>query len=70
MEKVMSTYFKSAPAISNTEGNLFMPVNYGNAVHGGWNSALDAYNRKRTIRKGLVVASALALGLVLLRAKK
>jgi hypothetical protein len=70
MEKVMSSNFRSAPAIANTDGNLFAPVSFGNAVHGGWNSAVDADNRKKGIRKGMVAAGLLATGLLLLRATK
>ena len=70
MEKVMSSYFRNAPAIENTDGNLFMPVSFGNAVHGGWNSAVDAGNRRKTFRKGMLAAGLLATGLLLLRATK
>ncbi len=70
MEKVMRVYFKNAPALPPTDGNVIMPVSYGNAVFGGWNSALDAGNRKRLMLKGLLVAGALATGIILLKAKR
>jgi short-subunit dehydrogenase len=70
MEKVMRTYFKNAPAMPATEGNTFNPVNYGNAVYGGWNSAVDSGNRNRVMFKGLLLAGALAAGIFLFKTKK
>ena len=70
LEKVMRTYFSKAPASTVTDGNIFMPVSYGNAVHGGWNSALDAQNRKRVIRKALLAATIMATGILLLKGKQ
>jgi hypothetical protein len=70
MEKVMSTYFKNAPAMPRTDGNVFMPVSYGNAIHGGWNSAVDSAKRRKVMLKGLMVAGVLAAGISLLKTKK
>ena len=70
IEKVIRSYFRSAPATVPTDGNLFLPVSYGNAVHGGWNSAPDADKRKRAIRKALLASGVVAVGLLLLKAKK
>jgi short-subunit dehydrogenase len=69
MEKVMRTYFSKAPAMPPTPGNVFMPVTYGNAVHGGWNSRLDRDNRKQVALKSLLLAGVVATGILLLGKK-
>ncbi len=69
MEKVMRTYFSKAPAMPPTPGNVFMPVNYGNAVHGGWNSRVDQDNRRQVAVKSLLLAGVVAAGILLLGKK-
>jgi short-subunit dehydrogenase len=70
MEKVMRSYFNNAPALPPTNGNVFAPVRYGNATHGGWNSTLDAERRKKGLFKGILVAGVVATGILLLGTRK
>ena len=66
MEKVMRTYFNNAPGLPPTAGNVFAPANFGNAVHGGWNSAVDTERRRNSVKKGLLLAGAVATAILLL----
>jgi short-subunit dehydrogenase len=64
---VISGYLKQAAPIPETDGNLFLPVNFGNAVYGGWGLP----GRPKAHRKyvtAFVLAS--AAGLFLMRAVK
>ena len=55
---VIKGYLKKADAISTTNGNIFNPVAYGNAVHGGWGVA----GKPKAHRKYITgVAASLAL---------
>ena len=55
---VIKGYLKKADPISTTNGNIFNPVAYGNAVHGGWGVA----GKPKAHRKYITgVAASLAL---------
>ena len=69
MEKLMRTYFRNAPSLPPTAGNVFAPVSFGNAVHGGWNSAVDRERRKRGLKKGLLLAGVVATAIYMLGSK-
>jgi short-subunit dehydrogenase len=70
MEKFIRTYFDHAPALPPTDGNLFAPVSYGNAIHGGWNTTLDAQRRRQVLLKTTVIAGLLSAGFFLLSKRK
>jgi len=70
MEKVIRTYFKTAPAIQQTDGNIFMTADYGNAVYGGWNPQADASTRKRNLLQGAFAAGIVATGIILLKTRR
>lgn len=63
--KFMRAYFNYAKPIPATPGNVFKPVPYGHSIHGGWNSQADIERRNEKIKKGMMVAGAIA-GLFLL----
>ncbi len=65
---VMETYFKSAPSLPVTDGNLFAPVDYGTSIYGGWNSQADQDQRKKLVKRALMVAG-IAAGILLLQHK-
>ncbi len=60
---VMDGYFKSAPPLPVTPGNVMLPVAYGTSIHGGWNSQADAAKR----RKAAFIGFGLLAGIWLLR---
>jgi len=70
LEKVMRTYFTAAPPLPPTDGNVFTPVMYGNAVHGGWNSKLDAQRRKQALLKTMLLTGVMTFGIYLLSTRK
>lgn len=63
---MINSYFKAAPSIEATSGNLFTPTPFGSSIYGGWNSTADAEAREKTLGQVLLVAG-VALGLFLLR---
>jgi len=66
-QKVISTYLKNAEEIPRTDGNLFNPVKYGNAVHGGWGLPGKPKAHRKYIAGGLGIIA--AFGLLLLSKK-
>lgn len=60
-------YLKVAKPLPYTPGNVFEPVAFGTGIHGGWNSQADAKKRQQT---GILVFAGLALGWILLSARK
>ena len=69
MAKVIRRYLKHAPHIDKTDGNIFNPVDYGNAVHGGW-ALQDITKTKRKMIAGGGVLLLSAIGLFMLLGKK
>ncbi len=69
MAGVIRSYLKQAPAIDKTDGNIFTPVDYGNAVSGGW--ALNTQPRvyRKMVAGGGVLLLSVA-GLLMLFSKK
>ncbi len=67
--KVIKAYLKNADPVPYTNGNIFEPAAFGTSIHGGWNTAADQEQRKKTIKKSLVI-SGVAVGLLLLGRQK
>lgn len=63
---VIRKYLKKAEPISKTDGNLFNPVPFGNAVHGGWGLPGKPKAHRKYLAGGLL---ALAAGVVILLKK-
>jgi len=63
---MINSYFKAAPSIEATNGNLFTPTLFGSSIYGGWNSTADAEDRQKTAGQ-LLLITGLALGWYLLR---
>lgn len=61
---VIKTYLKNAEQLPKTNGNLFSPVDYGNAIHGGWGLPGRPKAHRKYIAGGLLLVS--AIGLLLL----
>ncbi|WP_129715660.1 SDR family oxidoreductase [Pedobacter sp. SYP-B3415] len=57
---VIGTYLTQAEQIERTSGNIFNPVKYGNAVHGGWGIP----GRPKAHRKYVAAGILLSLGLL------
>jgi short-subunit dehydrogenase len=64
---VMKTYFRKAPLIPVTSGNLFEPVEYGTSIYGGWRPPETP--QRKAIKRGLLVAG-IMIGLVLIGRRK
>jgi len=64
--KVISSYLKHAPGIKKTNGNIFSPLPFGNAVYGGWGIP----GKPKAHRKYLAGALLLFIGTAFLLNKK
>ncbi|MDQ0637826.1 short-subunit dehydrogenase [Pedobacter sp. W3I1] len=64
--KVISSYLKHAPGIEKTNGNIFSPLPFGNAIYGGWGIA----GKPKAHRKYLAGAVLLFFGTAFLLTKK
>ena len=64
---VMKTYFRKAPPIPVTSGNLFEPVEYGTSIYGGWRPPESP--QRKALKKGLLAAGIL-IGLALIVKRK
>jgi len=64
--KVISSYLKHAPDIEKTNGNIFSPLPFGNAVYGGWGIP----GKPKAHRKYLAGALLLFIGTAFLFNKK
>jgi len=62
---VIRNYLKSAPDIEKTNGNIFSPLPFGNAIHGGWGMP----GKPKAHRKYLAGGLLLIAGAVLLMSK-
>ena len=62
---VISSYLKRAEQIEKTDGNLFSPVKFGNAVHGGWGLPGKPKAHRKYIAGGLMLIA--ATGFLLLK---
>ena len=60
---VIKSYLKHAEPIEKTNGNIFNPVSYGNAVHGGWGLPGKPKAHRKYLAGGFLL---LAAGLVVL----
>ncbi|RYF23651.1 MAG: SDR family oxidoreductase [Flavobacteriales bacterium] len=65
---VISNYLKRAKPMENSSGNVFNPVDFGNAVHGGWGLPGKPKAHRKYIASGLLTFA--AIGLLLLAKKK
>jgi len=65
---VISRYLKHAEQIEKTDGNLFIPVPYGNAVYGGWGLPGKPKAHRKYLAGGLMLLA--ASGLLLLRNRR
>jgi short-subunit dehydrogenase len=65
--KVISYYLDHAEQIPKSDGNVFGPVKYGNAVYGGWGVAGKPKAHRKYIATGLLMVA--AVGLLALRKK-
>jgi short-subunit dehydrogenase len=65
---VISQYLKSADPIPQTDGNLFLPLEFGNAVYGGWGLPGRPKAHRKYITAALVLGS--AIGIFLLKARR
>lgn len=65
---VMRKYFKSAPPITLSDGNVFTTVNYGMSTHGGF--GLPGYPKAHRKYIAGILATGLALGFYLVSRKK
>ncbi|MDB5206621.1 MAG: short-chain dehydrogenase [Flavisolibacter sp.] len=63
---VMETYFKSADSIALTDGNLFLPSEFGTSIYGGWSTPAT---QKQKLAFSALVISGIAIGLGLLLKK-
>jgi len=61
---MIKTYLKNAVDLPKTNGNVFSPVDYGNAVYGGWGLPGKPKAHRKYIAGGLLAIS--AIGLLLL----
>ncbi len=59
--KVIHSYLKKAGPISKSDGNVFVPVDYGNAVYGGWGMPGKPMAHRKYIAAGLVLVSVAGL---------
>ncbi|RZM18758.1 MAG: SDR family oxidoreductase [Pedobacter sp.] len=64
---VISSYLKRAEGIEKTDGNLFTPVNFGNAVYGGWGLPGRPKAHRKYIAGGLMLIA--VTGFLLLKKK-
>lgn len=64
---VIRTYLKNADPIEKSDGNVFGPVDYGNAVYGGWGIPGKPKAHRKYLVAGLLLAT--AAGLLSLRQK-
>jgi short-subunit dehydrogenase len=62
---VIRNYLKNAPDIEQTNGNIFAPLPFGNAIHGGW----GVPGKPKAHRKYLAGGLLLFLGTLLLMTK-
>jgi short-subunit dehydrogenase len=60
---VMRRYFKSAPEIAQTDGNLFTTVNYGMSTHGGFGIPGEPKAHRKYIAAALFAGVAVGFGL-------
>lgn len=65
---VISGYLKQAKTSSKTNGNIFNPLAFGNAVYGGWGPAGKPRAHQKYIAAGLFLSS--AIGLLLLSKRR
>jgi len=65
--KVIHEYLSHADPIDKSDGNLFLPVDYGNAVYGGWGAPGKPKAHRKYIAGGLLLFS---VGLMMLLSKK
>ncbi|TDQ06326.1 SDR family oxidoreductase [Pedobacter metabolipauper] len=59
--KVISHYLKQAQPMLKSDGNVFVPVSYGNAVYGGWGVPGKPKAHRKYIAAGIVLISAVSL---------
>jgi short-subunit dehydrogenase len=64
---VIEAYLKQADPVDATDGNLFEPVRYGTSIHGGWQTPVSERSSKIA---GVVLASGLMIGLLLIGSKR
>ena len=60
---VMESYFKNGDTIAFTDGNLFLPSEFGTSIHGGWST--PAKQQQKMAFAGLLIGG-IAIGLSLL----
>ncbi|MDB5021155.1 MAG: family oxidoreductase [Pedobacter sp.] len=60
-QTVISKYLKLAKPIPPTDGNLFLPVEFGNSVFGGWGMPGRPMAHRKYIVAGLFLTTALGL---------
>lgn len=68
-QKVIKSYLKNADPVPSTNGNLFEPAAYGTSIHGGWNTTADQEQRKKVLKRSLVITG-VAVGLLLFGRQK
>ncbi|PST83138.1 short-chain dehydrogenase [Pedobacter yulinensis] len=64
---VIRSYLKQADEIARTNGNIFTPVKYGNAVHGGWGLPGKPKAHRKYLAAGIVFSLALVTAKLLRR---
>ncbi|HKG04990.1 MAG TPA: SDR family oxidoreductase [Pedobacter sp.] len=64
---VIKGYLRQAPSIERTDGNLFEPVSFGNAIYGGWGLPGKPRAHRKYLVSGLLLIA--AAGLLILKKK-